>query len=285
VIRIDPSKCKGDDLCTLVCPAGVIEKGPVLHPEAATFCISCGHCHAVCPQDAITVEGFEGPEILAAPQAPPVSAASLLAFLRARRSCRRYQERPVSREHIEAIIEAASLAPSACNGRPTKAYVVADPERLEALREGTLSCYRRVLRSLRRPGIGLLWRLLGFPARRRAMLVRALEYLLAASPGGDRLFYGAPALLIFTLPRNDPVGRQDAPLAAQNAALQAEALGVGACFNGYFEAAAHRDRSIPAIAGIPPAERIAIALTLGYPKGEPRFLRPAPRKTMETVWI
>ncbi|MBO4988756.1 MAG: nitroreductase family protein [Clostridia bacterium] len=36
-----------------------------------------------------------------------------------RQSCRRYREnRPVEQEKIEAILEAARLAPSACNGQP-----------------------------------------------------------------------------------------------------------------------------------------------------------------------
>lgn len=36
----------------------------------------------------------------------------------ARQSCRKYTDRPVEEEKLQAILEAARLAPSACNGQP-----------------------------------------------------------------------------------------------------------------------------------------------------------------------
>lgn len=49
---------------------------------------------------------------------------NFLEIARARQSCRAYEEgKPVEREKIEAILEAARLAPSACNGQPYKITV------------------------------------------------------------------------------------------------------------------------------------------------------------------
>lgn len=44
-----------------------------------------------------------------------------------RESCRRYLDRPVEKEKIEICLEAARLAPSACNSQPWHFTVVDDP--------------------------------------------------------------------------------------------------------------------------------------------------------------
>ena len=42
----------------------------------------------------------------------------LMDVIKARRSVRKYQDKPVEREKINACLEAARLAPSACNSQP-----------------------------------------------------------------------------------------------------------------------------------------------------------------------
>ena len=48
-------------------------------------------------------------------------------------SIRKYQDRPVEMEKIEAILRAAMQAPSAANQQPWEFYVVTDREKLKAL--------------------------------------------------------------------------------------------------------------------------------------------------------
>ncbi len=50
-------------------------------------------------------------------------------------SIRKYQDRPVEKEKIEAILRAAMQAPSATNQQPWEFYVVTDRKKLEALSE------------------------------------------------------------------------------------------------------------------------------------------------------
>ena len=45
-----------------------------------------------------------------------------------RRSVRKYQDKPVEREKINACLEAARLAPSACNSQPWNYIVIDDPK-------------------------------------------------------------------------------------------------------------------------------------------------------------
>ena len=50
-------------------------------------------------------------------------------------SIRKYQNRPVEKEKIEAILRAAMQAPSAANQQPWEFFVVTNPDKLKALAE------------------------------------------------------------------------------------------------------------------------------------------------------
>ena len=54
---------------------------------------------------------------------------SFLELVQTRQSDRAYLPTPVEAEKLERILEAARLAPSACNGQPWKFIVVTDPEK------------------------------------------------------------------------------------------------------------------------------------------------------------
>lgn len=57
----------------------------------------------------------------------------VIEVIRNRRSIRSYSEKPVEREKIERLLEAARLAPSASNRQEWRFIVVTDPERRAAL--------------------------------------------------------------------------------------------------------------------------------------------------------
>lgn len=55
-------------------------------------------------------------------------------LIQKRESCRDYDTRPVEKEKLERCVEAARLAPSACNSQPWKYLVVTNPEMVKKLR-------------------------------------------------------------------------------------------------------------------------------------------------------
>lgn len=57
-----------------------------------------------------------------------IKSEQLLELFNARQSERRYDDRAVEREKIERVLEAARLAPSACNAQPWTYVVVDSPE-------------------------------------------------------------------------------------------------------------------------------------------------------------
>lgn len=56
-----------------------------------------------------------------------------LELARRRYSVRRYQSAPVEQEKLDKILEAAELAPTACNNQPQKIYVVTSEDKRNAL--------------------------------------------------------------------------------------------------------------------------------------------------------
>ncbi|MDW7710727.1 MAG: nitroreductase family protein [Deferrisomatales bacterium] len=71
----------------------------------------------------------------------------LLEAIRTRRSVRDFRPDPVSRELLEAVVDAAHWAPSGLNNQPWRFHLVQDP----AVLEGLAACtrYGHVLRSAR----------------------------------------------------------------------------------------------------------------------------------------
>jgi 2-oxoglutarate ferredoxin oxidoreductase subunit delta len=66
VVEIELEKCTGCNLCTLICPANVLEmfgeKGDrrARVKDGLVLCLACDNCHASCEGDAITVvKGYD----------------------------------------------------------------------------------------------------------------------------------------------------------------------------------------------------------------------------------
>ena len=64
-----------------------------------------------------------------------VSKPDFFDVIKKRRSVRKYKSTPVPQEHIEKILNAGRLAPTAGNQQPWKFVVIQDSEKLEELKE------------------------------------------------------------------------------------------------------------------------------------------------------
>ena len=107
---IDGALCSRCGRCARVCPSVCIrmEDGkPIVGPGGVFGCLACGHCVAVCPESAIRVtgRGMTGADVLPLP--PPSARATadgVEGLLLARRSARRYEDRPVEQPRIERLL-------------------------------------------------------------------------------------------------------------------------------------------------------------------------------------
>ena len=82
----------------------------------------------------------------------------------------------------------------------------------------------------------------------------------------DRLFHGAPAVIVVASKTAASCPAEDALLATQNLTLGAHALGLGTCLIGYAVSAMERDPSINRYLGIPTDEKVYAVIAVGVPK-------------------
>ncbi len=162
-----------------------------------------------------------------------------------RQSCRSYNfERPVEQEKLTAILHAARLAPSACNGQPYH-ITVCHGEAAQAVAKATR-------------GMGMNQ----FASEAPVMLV------ISEMP------YVATAALGAKMKKND-YRSIDIGIVAAYITAEATAQGLGTCILGWLD-----DGVIRSICGLDGAVRLVI--TLGYAKDEDK-LRVKKRKDMDEL--
>ncbi len=109
-----------------------------------------------------------------------------------RRSCRKYENRPVPQELLEQVVLAGSYAPSALGRQPGRVVVLRDPEEIRELEQWNAE--------------------------------------IAGGPRvGSHVFYGAPVVLV-VLVKDFSTAVEDGSLILGNLMLAAHSLGLGSCW-------------------------------------------------------
>ena len=156
---------------------------------------------------------------------------ALLDLLKHRKSVRDFLNRPVEREKIIMCLEAARLAPSACNSQPWKFIVVDDGELKNRLCHSAFSGMYSMNSFCRTAPVIV------------AVISEKSKFL--ARIGG--MFRGTKYYLI------------DIGVACEHFILQAEDLGLGTCWIGWFN-----ERAVKSILNIPQYKKIDILIAFGY---------------------
>jgi len=288
-ITVDPALCRKDGLCAMACARGIFrqeESGGTPEVVRADTCFHCGHCVAICPSGAISHSDFpDGSVTSIKPEWTP-SYDQVLQLIRNRRSKRLFKSTPVEREVIEQVIEAARFAPSGHNARGTEYIVVQDRDTLREVGKLTADGLRKMAKPFRSPvGRAAMRFVLG---RRQtevfAGFAPELEHLASVfDSGDDKLLNNAPVLVIFHADEVGGFASVDASLALQNAALAAEALGLGCFYVGFVVMACGRDDRIPKLLSLPEHHKVFGGLAMGYPRLS--FGKWPERKPAKITWV
>ncbi len=162
-----------------------------------------------------------------------------------RQSCRSYDEtKMVEEEKIKAIIKAAQLAPSACNGQPYF-FTVCKGEVAKQVEELT-------------KGVGLNKFATQAPV---AIVVSEKPYVASAAAGAKM--------------KHNDYRSIDIGIAAAYITAEATALGLGTCILGWFD-----DEKIRKVCNID--GKVRLVITVGYAK-EADAIRPKKRKELEDL--
>ena len=172
----------------------------------------------------------------------------LMEIITKRYSVRGYQDKPVEREKIHQICEAARLAPSTSNVQPWRFVVVEE---------------RRLRETLVEKGMGIAvpnrW------AKEAPVIIVICAHLDVLI---HRLGAGVADLQYYLL---------DIGIAGEHMVLMATELELGTCWIGWF-----RSKAIKNILNIPKGWKVAALLTLGYPK-EDDPPKPRSRLSLEEI--
>ena len=158
---------------------------------------------------------------------------NFLELVRTRRSVRGYLTKPVERGKIMRCLEAARLAPSACNSQPWKFIVVDDPELKNMIAKETF---------------GKLISFNHFSLQAPVIVVVVLENAnITASIG--------------KIVKQIPYSYIDAGIAIEHFCLQATEEGLGSCILGWFN-----EKPVKKILKIPEGKKVVALIALGYPE-------------------
>ena len=165
-----------------------------------------------------------------------------------RRSIRKYLERSVEREKILSCLEAARMAPSADNVQPWRFLVIDDPE---LKRKFTDEVFSGIYSSTK------------FAAKAPVIIVMLAKLDVVANRIGKQI-QGIHFYFI------------DMGIAGEHIVLQAEELGLGTCWIGWFST-----RKTRKLLNIPRKYKIVSLMSMGYSESRP--IKEKKRKTLEEI--
>ena len=286
-IVVDHTACVRCGACIDVCSAAHVfamgEQGS--EPVRAEKCWGCGQCVAACPTDAIDHETFPLEECpLIEPGSLP-DWQTMQTALRARRSVRTYDKRPVPRERVREIVTSAQSAPTARNNQALDWIALDDRARITELGRATVARMQQLVRWAENPVTRPAFRIAAgreaaHAARAYARTVRRLAREL--DHGNDPIFHHAPVVLIGHAVSGNPFGRDDAIYATYNMMLAAERYGLGTCQIGFFQMMVERSPKLARSLALPEGRVPQVAFTLGYPRYP--YRRMVPRRIPNLAW-
>lgn len=158
--------------------------------------------------------------------------------IRGRRSVRDYTGEAVSKEQIEAVLEAGTWAPSGMNRQPWRFIVIEDRKLIKYVSDETKILIRQMMPQA--------------PARFQSAVC-----------------YNAPVLVLICTEKCEELMRtanlRDCNLAAQNMFLKAYELGLGTCYMGFVQFLTGKPDVLKKI-GVPEDYEMMVPFILGHPK-------------------
>ena len=169
-------------------------------------------------------------------------------LIRKRHSVRSYDGRPVPREHIDQCLDAARMAPSACNSQPWSFVVVDDRATIDRIVESACSGIYRL---------------------NRFVLTAPVLIVVITEESGYIARLGGKI-------RDVRYNLIDIGIAGDHLTLQAEELGLSTCWLGWFKEDAVRSEL-----NLPDTARIDILISMGYRDDAP--LSKKKRKSLDKI--
>jgi len=271
LFTVDKGKCRKDGICAAVCPAWIIElknssETPTPIDDAETLCINCGHCVVACPHGALSHRAMTPEQCAPLVRELQPDSEQVRQFLSSRRSIRTYQDKAVERSLLTRIVDIVRLAPSGINSQPVEWLIIYDSKEVQRLAGCVIDWMRVMLKD--RPQFAA--------SLRMDRTVRGWE------SGKDSICRQAPHLFIAHGEKDNPMAASSCTIALTYLELVAHAFGLGACWAGYFDAAARFWPPMKKELGLPVGHVSFGAMMVGFPKFN--YYRVPLRRETRITW-
>ncbi len=288
---IDATTCTKCELCVKICPAGIIEKtgntNVSFRKDRTDICIHCGHCMAMCETKSISIEGVSYETNFRELPAASVDYRQLMEFLMTRRSVRIFQNKPVTREVVDRILDVISTAPFGVSPDNVEITVITDKSLIEKAVPEMSKMYMQLGKIISIPVLGwLIKRSMSEETTNTLMnfIVPHIEKGHYTNDGGvDDIARNAPALFLFHAPKGAEEHTVDAHIYLTYALLAAHSLGLGATAIGLIGPAINQSKPLRAMFHIPAGNEVVETMILGYPKL--KFKRAIIRPRKKVVYL
>ncbi len=274
---IDAEKCIGCELCVKVCPSDTISMQDGKARVTGDLSLQCGHCVAVCPVDAVRVGGIDPQSLVFSSFAisddwlapGDFDTAHLVQLMASRRSCRNYTDQAVDRSILIDMVRIGTTAPSGTNCQNWTFTILPDRAAVNDFGQRIAAFFRKLNQLAEKRLIRTALKLIGKPTLDNYYR----EYYQSVKDGlkewelrgRDRLFHGAPAVIVVATQPGGSCPVEDALLATQNILLAAHSMGLGTCLIGFAVEAMKNDGSIQRFISIPAEETVCSVIAIGYP--------------------
>lgn len=170
-----------------------------------------------------------------------------------RRAIRKYKDKPVDKELIDELLDAARMAPSAMNRQPWHFYVLTKREKIQSF--STAIMHHSKLAMLK-AGVKEVVHNVLHPSSFH--LKDGIDFFNNEDP----IFHGAPVVIFISSTRSNEWAQLDVGMCAQNLMLAAKAIGLDTCPVGLAKFIENTDEYKEL--NIPSSEQINLAIIVGY---------------------
>lgn len=312
----ESDQCTHCKACIQTCPTSCLQWNEEKKEPYATglsgielACIGCNNCEAVCPANCIRLRGeykvlkgrYKTPDDKTGDMTLPdplgnndlnknfdeieKDLTETEKVIYRRRSVRLFKNKPLEKDLIRRLIEAARFAPSAGNGQPCKYIVVTNREinRKVDQKSATIlkiinwvyagqNRWRKVLISILSVISANKWDQRPIAAMEKVRMTNGV------------ITFDAPAVIhVLKDKRGISHPDIDAAIAAHNIILAAHSLGLGTCYIGFIASTAPYAPAIKRLLKIKYPYEIVTSICVGYPKL--KYDVPVPRAKASIDWI
>ncbi len=241
-ININQDHCIKCGKCVQVCPSCIFTQGDLgekIELMRVESCIVCGHCVDACPTDSVSHSEFPPEKTYTIDYSRMPSPEQMMLLIKSRRSNRALTSKPVPKDMLDRIVEAAHCAPTATNAQSLSFTIVTDPQKLRQVSDYTIGVFDSLAKLLLNPIVKCIAKPFMKNVYKYVPTFKLLKEKHMA--GEDPILRKATALLLIHTPKSNRFGSEDANLAYQNASLMAQSLGVSQIYMGFVLTAIRQD--------------------------------------------